>query len=223
MSEPYHAQNSLINYKALTLSMLDCDGQLPTGRPHRGSRGSTVGLSPIPPRGVFSSCDVYQLSSSQMAKRRRIRRDRDAQVASFCPGAGNYRECAANLLSPLPTLACLFGAGPAHIGIESSAMPPLATVASLTTGYGGLSDFGLVGYDFPLVGFIISVAAMSTARVLAGVIRGLLKNGSWHSTVTTTRTFYGHDSGGCPSRLDAAFGVYTSDRRAERPVGCFGE
>ena len=36
------------------------------------------------------------------------------------------------------------------LGIESSGMPPLATVASLTTGYGGLSGLsGSAGSDFP--------------------------------------------------------------------------
>jgi hypothetical protein len=51
------------------------------------------------------------------------------------PGAGNYRECdAGNLAEPAPTLlSCCAGT----LGIESSGMPPLASVANLATGYGG--------------------------------------------------------------------------------------
>jgi hypothetical protein len=69
-----------------------------------------------------------------------------ARVRHF-PGAGNYRECdAANLAEPAPTLlSCCAG----RLAIESSDMPPLANVANLTTGYGGLSGLsGLAGSDF---------------------------------------------------------------------------
>jgi hypothetical protein len=64
------------------------------------------------------------------------------------PGARNYRECdAANLAEPAPTLlSCCAG----RLAIESSDMPPLANIANLTTGYGGLSGLsGSAESDFP--------------------------------------------------------------------------
>jgi hypothetical protein len=94
------------------------------------------------------------------------------------PGAGDSRECdAGNLAEPAPTLlSCCAGT----LGIESSGMPPLASVANLTTGYGGLSGLIGLGWDQSSrgLGLIISGAAMRRSSCSPECIPSSPKNRS---------------------------------------------
>jgi Phage integrase family len=63
-----------------------------------------------------------------------------------------------------------------------------------------------LGSDFPRVRFHNLRCSHATQLVLAGVHPKVAQERFWHSTVTTTPDLYGHDAGGCASRLDAAFG-----------------
>ena len=81
-----------------------------------------------------------------------------------------------------------------------------------------------LGSDFSRVRFHNLRCSHATQLVLAGVHPKVAQERFWHSTVTTTLDLYGHDAGGCASRLDAAFGgTIRAIGEQKRTVGRFGE
>ena len=81
-----------------------------------------------------------------------------------------------------------------------------------------------LGSDFSRVRFHNLRCSHATQLVFAGVHPKVAQERFWHSTVTTTLDLYGHDAGGCASRLDAAFGgTIRAIGEQKRTVGRFGE
>jgi hypothetical protein len=122
------------------------------------------------------------------------------------PGAGNYRECdVANLAEPAPTLAFLLRRHTRNRELWYAALGDCRE-----PDYRLWRTFWIIGLGWDRssrgFGFIIFGAAMRRSRRSPECIPRSPKNGSGNRPVTTTLDLYGHDAGGCASRLDAAFG-----------------